>query len=198
MYCIIINHNVCFDLFFRKENAIIIGGWPISHEHGHAPNQYPSVAYDYDSMVWCVSRAGPIPTWQNVFKIFKDLSLFLTIFVIYYLYVVIGYVLARLEDMDWDAYRVMLAALCIACNMPCTYDTKTGIGRGIYSAALWTALLIYTHIVCFYVVVINLVFYQPQVGSWNDIEYGNLQLAIDEPTAELFATSQMVILICCL
>lgn len=79
--------------------------------------------------------------------------------------------------------------------MTCEYtrNIKSGLERFMYATcALLPVMVLHIHLVSFYVVVINGVFYQSQMGSWEDIEGEQYQLAVDEQTAEYFIDFETV------
>lgn len=156
-------------------------------------NHSPSVAYDYDSIVWCVQRARQIRTWQNVYKIFKQWILCFYLFSIYILVVFLCYIQAYYENLCWDVYHVMLSVLAVVLSIFSDATSNVKHRRFIYSLLLCAAVLFYMHIICFYVVVINRVYYQQQVETWNAIKEEQFDLAIDEQAAHMLSANKLVI-----
>lgn len=181
-------------IFIFRGNAIMIGGMPVTYDLDHIINHlYPSVAYDYDSMVWCVPRARVIPKWQNALKVFKGFGIMCFILGSYYLYVGLAYVHSYTEDLDMDSHSLMLVGFRMCLGSSTKYDYKDPFRRMLLALTIISSLVICIHFASFYVAIFNSTILQPQIDSWTKVEEGRHQLAMDRHTAELLGDSQMVI-----
>lgn len=154
-----------------------------------------STVYEYDSMVWCVRCSGPIATWKNIYKLFRDWRLVFPIYFSLFCYMIVLYFNCILEDVDWDFYEAVLTALLISINMPSQLTVNSLFRRILYSiCGLLPGMIVYITLVSFYIAAISKQFYEPQINSWNDIEKKEFKLMVDQDTGRYFDRSQMVIL----
>lgn len=172
----------------------MIGGMPVTYDLGLIINHhYPSVTYDYDSMVWCVPHARVIPKWQNALKVFKGFGIMFFILGSYYVYVGLAYVHSFTENLDMDSHHLMLVGLRMTLGSSTKYHYEDPFRKVLLGLTIVCSLIICIHFASFYVAVFNSTFWQPQIDSWPKIEKGRHQLAMDRYTAKLLGDSQMVI-----
>lgn len=139
----------------------------------------PSSVFDYDSMVWCVSHAKALPRWQNVFKIYKDITIFIYLIILYYIIVILAYCNGVLENMPDDIYTMMLKVLKTVLNMDPKYNAKFTSTRMMYTIFMIAALLHYVTVISFYCVVIKISFDGHQIDSTTELIENRFQLAGD-------------------
>lgn len=172
----------------------MIGGWPVSLQQSQTLKRSSTVVYDFDSTVWCVRHSDLVPTWQNIFKIFKSnrLEIICLFGIIFYTVTALYYAFTYIEDLDWDAYRIMLQVLQNSLNMTTNIRLKKTSTQCIYFLLLYSSLLFYIYLLSFYINVIKKEFYRQQIHSWHSFEEEGIDLAIDEQRVNSYFIEEVI------
>lgn len=143
--------------------------------------------------VWCVQHAKTMPTWQNIFTIIKDIECLIGFLFIYYAIVIVIYFWSYFEELKfYDVYKIMLKTLQVILNQAVAYEPSRYHRKSFLAIGLICAMIMYTHFISFYMVVIKLSIDKYQVQSRDDLIRYNFQLAGDTKTRNVLIDTKMV------
>lgn len=152
----------------------------------------PTTPIDYDTMTWCVRHAQPIPRWQNVFFIFKNIYICLACVVLYYSVVFVAYFVAAMEHMPYDSYTIMLKVMQSLINTPIKFNVKRSPVRFLFMFHLWGCLFGFLTVISFYVTFINLSIDGHQVTTKRELIQKGYRMAGDRYAKNLLKDFDLV------
>lgn len=149
-------------------------------------------AYAYDSLTFCIKRAGIRPKWQNVFALCQSIDPLIVGFICYYCVVITLYFQIPFQNnWNYDSYCMMLKALqSILCQSP---RIRIDRFRAANMVLMWGSFLLYSVVISFYVIFIHRAILLYQVHTLNELIAHDFQLAGDVHTLEQLKKFKMVI-----
>lgn len=154
----------------------------------------PTTSIDYDTITWCVRRAQPVPKWQNIFFIFKNIYICLFCVILYYTVVITAYFVVGIENMTYDSYTIMLKVLQSLFNTPIQFNVKKSSVRFLFMFHLWGCMFAYLIVISFYVVFINLSIDGHQLTTKLELIQQGFRVAGGQYALKLITDYEIVIL----
>lgn len=81
-----------------------------------------SRSYYHDHLTWCIQKAKPIPKWQNIFYLFNDLTVFVSLVILVILLVAVGYFLMVVEHKKNNFFDLLVIILRCALGFSSAYQ----------------------------------------------------------------------------
>lgn len=164
-------------IYFRRVD-LIIGGIPIYASN--SSRQMHPIVYNSDQLTWCVSHAKLMPVWKNILRFAKDEKVAMLSIISFYAIALSAFVLTGWIGINWDIHVCLLNALEVVLQKPIRmpYNTKLSgmilLGSGLLMAFVYAIIIL-----CFYIAVIEVRYFDKQITTRHELIRKKFQLGGD-------------------
>lgn len=138
----------------------------------------PSIPYLQDDLTWCVSRAKPIPSWQNAYHI-ADAQTIILGATMYTMVIFIGYLIYAFEQHPRDLIYCAILSVQTLTTFPTMFNAKKFTLRFFYGLCLviafWLTQILNAYLIAF----ASDILYEHQIATVREIVDNQFRLAGD-------------------
>lgn len=161
-----------FPIFFSD----IIGG---GLDGNRLTNEYfvASYPYYYDELTWCVQKTRPIMTWENIFKLCNDPTVYISVSMICIVTIAFFYFMQQFENgSKWCWNRITFDGIRIICGFACElkpkmYSTRLFFGIVLLGCIPFVVTFLVTWLKC-----ITTPFYEKQIASVEEMLHNRFEV----------------------
>lgn len=154
---------------------MIVGG--IDSSRINSTKFTSSIHYMQDELTWCVSKAKPLPEWQNFLHAYTDIETWVLSSILYIGAMAMLYFMSTFEAKPIDCWATLLISIQTAAGSASTFNPQTDTLRFFYLGALCMALLLGIYLNAFMVTLFTTMLFHKQIDSVTALGNGNFKLA---------------------
>lgn len=151
-----------------------------------------SAPYMQDDLTWCVSPAKPIPRWQNLYFIIKNVSTFILGAIFGIATILIRYAFTTFEKKPLDFWYCVMMTGQVVSGLPATYKPKKPLTRVHFALFLIIAFWLDQIFSSFLITYAQRILYKYQISTLNDIGEIDFRLAGGPYTFDYLSGLKMV------
>lgn len=149
--------------------------------------------YYHDKLTWCVQKNHQIPGWKNIFHVFRDPIVVISLTILFIAAVSTAYFMEQFEVQKLDWNRTTLNIFAMVFYMPIVYNPNTNPMRIFFVIGQFGCMILSIVLLSFILSCLTNPIYEHQVKTTIEIMRGSFGLVGDAFALEHLIDQQKVI-----